>query len=254
MHANLSRLTMYYEDHGDPAAPPVVLLHGGMSGAQTWSEQLDVLVKTHRVLVPEQQGHAHTPDVDGPLTYQAMANDTVEFIERIAGGPALVVGHSDGGVIGLLLALQRPDLVKRLVAIGANFHHEGVHSDTLTAGAATDDDFAKPRDRYAELSPDGAGHWPVIFDKTQQMWLSQPTLTLADIAAIAPPTLVMVGDDDVIAHAHSVELYQALPEGQLAIVPGTSHGVRKEKPALVNHLILDFLTDPLLPSEHKANH
>jgi pimeloyl-ACP methyl ester carboxylesterase len=254
MHADLTRLTMYYEDYGKPTNPPVILLHGGMSGAQTWAEQLDALVKNHRVLVPEQQGHAHTPDLDGPLTYQAMANDTVEFIERIAGQPAHVVGHSDGGVIGLLLALQRPDLVKRLVAIGANFHRDGVRSATLTAGHADDDDFAKARNRYGELSPDGPSHWPIIFDKTQQMWLTQPSLTPADIASITPPTLVMVGDDDVITHAHSVELYEALPEGQLAVIPGTSHGVRKEKPAIVNNLILDFLTDDVLPSEHRATH
>ena len=64
--------------------------------------------------------------------------------------------------------------------------------------------------------------------------------------------LVMVGDDDVISHAHSVELYEALAEGQMAMVPGTSHGVKKEKPEMVNQMILDFLADEVLPSALKS--
>jgi len=252
MYAKLSRLKMYYEEYGDSSKPPVVLLLGGMSGAQTWEEQIDPLSGRYRVLIPEQQGHAHTPDVAEPLTYQAMANDTVEFIERVAGQRAHVVGHSDGGILGLFIALQRPDLLNRAVVIGANYHKDGLFWPALADADPDDEDFAKSRDRYAALSPEGLTHWPVIFGKTQQMWLTEPALTLAEIATITAPVLVMVGDDDVISHSHSVELYETLAEGQMAMIPGTSHGVKKEKPEIVNRLILDFLGDEVMPSAMKS--
>lgn len=252
MFAELSRLRMYYEAYGDASAPPVVLLHGGLSGAQTWASQVDALSDRYRVVVPEQQGHGHTPDLDAPLTYQTMAEDTIEFMERVAGQRAHVVGHSDGGILGLFIALQRPDLLGRAVVIGANYHKDGLLSSSSTNGSPDDEEFATGRDRYVELTPDGADHWPVIFEKTQRMWLAEPTLTLAEIATIVAPVLVIVGDDDVIDHGHTVGLYEALPEGQLAVIPGTSHGVKKEKPKVVNALILDFLGDEILPSELKT--
>jgi pimeloyl-ACP methyl ester carboxylesterase len=84
------------------------------------------------------------------------------------------------------------------------------------------------------------------------MWLTEPTLSLSDIARITAPVLVMVGDDDVIAHSHSLELYEALAEGQMAMIPGTSHGVKKEKPEIVNRFILDFLGEDVMPSTLKS--
>jgi pimeloyl-ACP methyl ester carboxylesterase len=251
MYVHLSRLAMYYEEYGTPSNPPVVLLHGGMSGAQTWSSQIEPLSQRYRVLVPEQQGHSHTADLNEPLTYQSMANDTVEFLETVAGGKAHLVGHSDGGILGLFIALQRPDLLKRAVVIGANYHKDGLLWPALANDSPDSDEFATARNRYGEFSAEGLEHWPVIFAKTQQMWLSEPALSLSDIARITP-VLVMVGDDDVIAHTHSLELYEALAEGQMAMIPGTSHGVKKEKPEIVNRFILDFLGEDVMPSTLKS--
>lgn len=248
MYAELSNLRMYYEEHGSDRHPPVVLLHGGMSGAQTWQLQVEALRSRYRVLMPEQQGHCHTHDIDRPLSYETMADDTIEFLDRVAAGSAHVVGHSDGGILALIIAMRRPDLVDRAVAIGANFHKDGLLMPGLDDAGADDEEFATQRERFSELSPDGPERWPVVFEKTRRMWLEEPTMTLADMAGVARPVLVLVGDDDVIDHRHSVDLYEALPEGQLAIVPGTSHRLHKEKPELVNQLILDFLGDDRLPS------
>jgi pimeloyl-ACP methyl ester carboxylesterase len=86
-------------------------------------------------------------------------------------------------------------------------------------------------------------HWPVFFTKTMAMWREQPTLTVEDIARIPVPTLVLAGDDEPIRLDHTAALYEALPEGQLAIVPGTSHVLTLEKPDLVNRLLLEFLAE-----------
>lgn len=252
MQIPLTRLSMYYEEYGDATAQPVVLLHGGLSGAQTWVEQVGPLSDRYRVLVPEQRGHCHTGDVDGPLTYQRMAEDTIEFLESVALCPAHLVGHSDGGILALLIAMQRPDLLDRAVVIGANFHKDGLHLPVAMSADPFDERFNEARERYASSTPDGADHWPVIFGKTHRMMLSEPTLSTKQLAAISTPMLVMAGDDDVIAHPHTVELFEAIQEGQLAVIPGTSHGVKKEKPEIVNRVILDFLAETMLPSELKS--
>ena len=99
------------------------------------------------------------------------------------------------------------------------------------------------RDMYEAVSPDGPDHWPVIKAKLLDMWRTSPTLTEAELATIDRPVLVLVGDDDAVFLHHTVALYEALPQGQLAVVPGTSHLVPIEKPDLVNRLIVEFLDD-----------
>lgn len=98
---------------------------------------------------------------------------------------------------------------------------------------------------YAAVSPDGADHWPVVLGKLADMFAVEPALTPADLSRITAPTLVLVGDDDMMTLEHTIDLYRAIPASELAVVPGTSHAVPIEKPALVNTLVLDFLTkDP----------
>jgi pimeloyl-ACP methyl ester carboxylesterase len=145
----------------------------------------------------------------------------------------------------LLIAIARPELLRKLVTVGANFHGDGLLSVAMWTDASPDDEaWASQRQRYVAVSPDGAEHFPVVFTKLQQMWRDgQPTFTADDLAQIPMPVLVMAGDDDVIHHAHTVALYEALPHGQLAVIPGTSHGVFMEKPDLVNRLVLDFVAE-----------
>jgi len=97
-------------------------------------------------------------------------------------------------------------------------------------------------DEYAALSPDGRGHFPVVFAKLARAIIDTPQ-TLADLALIQAPTLIMAGDDDLVAVEHLEAMRTAVADGQLAIVPGTSHGLPLEKPDLVARLILDFLAD-----------
>ena len=238
-YADLNSVRMFYEEHGDGES--LVLLHGALGGAYVWSQQIPPFAQKFKVFAPEQRGRGRTPDVEGPLSYQHMTNDTIEFLESIAGGQSHIVGASDGGIIGLYIAMQRPDLVRRLVAIGANFHRDGLVWQGLAASTAEDDELEMPRQRYAAMSPNGPDHWPIIFDKVKTMALSEPALTTDDLATISSPVLVMVGDDDIVAHDHTIAMFEALPASQLAVVPGASHLVFVEKPPLVNGLILDFL-------------
>jgi pimeloyl-ACP methyl ester carboxylesterase len=235
---------MWYDERlgaGD-GRPPAVLLHGGMCTADTWAMQVDaVAAGGRRVLLPEQRGHGHTAD-PGEISYPLMAADTAAFLEAVGGGPADLVGWSDGGNVAMHVALQRPDLVRKLVLIGSNFHHEGTLPAFLD-GVEHEDDGDMLRGFYDAASPDGPEHWPVVKAKLLAMWRTAPTLTTADIATIDRPALVLVGDDDAVHLAHTIALYEALPQGQLAVVPGSSHLVPLERPELVNQLVVDFLDD-----------
>ena len=242
-YVELDGLRTWFDVEGE--GDPVVLLHGGMCTGDTWASQLPALTPTYRVYVPERRGHGHTPDVEGPITYADMAVDTIAFLEQVVGAPAHLVGWSDGGILALFVSRARPDLVRRQVVMGSNFHVDGLHPAFL-AGLGNDPmgpEMAIFRDPYAAVSPDGPDHWPVVHAKLERMWAEEPTLTLDDIARIPTPTLVLVGDDDLPLLAHTVSLYETLPKGQLAVVPGASHVVPLEKTDLVNRLIADFLAE-----------
>jgi pimeloyl-ACP methyl ester carboxylesterase len=242
-YADLNGVRTYYEVHGTRNEEPLVLLHGGIVTAETWGPQIGPFSERYRVYVPERRAHGHTQDVEGPLTYEDMAVDTAAFLKEIVGGPAHLVGWSDGGNVGLLVALSNADLVRKLVVIGSNFHHNGVPVTPEDMGMTADGpELAMFRGLYEAASPDGPDHWPVVVDKLFHMWKSGPTLTVEDLAKIQAPTLVLVGDDDMPTLAHTTALYEALPKGQLAVIPGASHAVPMEKTPAVNQLVLEFLS------------
>jgi pimeloyl-ACP methyl ester carboxylesterase len=242
-YADLNGVRTYYQVHGTSNEEPLVLLHGGLATAETWGPQIAALSERYRVYVPERRAHGHTQDVEGPVTYEDMAADTVAFLKEIVSGPAHLVGWSDGGIVGLLVALGDPDLVRKLIVVGTNFHYEGVSVTPQDMGMSADGpEMASLRSLYEAASPDGPEHWPVVFDKVIRMWTTSPTMTVGDVARIVTPTLVLVGDDDMPRLSHTTAMFEALPNGQLAVVPGASHTVPMEKPRQVNQLILEFLS------------
>lgn len=242
-YVSVGPVSMFHESAGD-RGDPVVLLHGAMGGAFVWGQLMDGLASELRLFAPEQRGRARTPDVEGPFSYTTLAEDTLAFIDTVVGEPVHVVGASDGGIIGLAMALNQPSMVRSLTTFGANYHHDGVLPEAGLDLPADDDAWMMPRTRYEELSPDGGGHWPVVFDKVIDMARTQPDWTLDEIGSIVTPVLVAAGDDDIIAIDHTVALYQALPNGRLAIIPGASHLCFLEHPTLIEQIVKDFIADP----------
>lgn len=223
----------------------VVLLHGGMSSSASLLRRVGrPLSKRFRIAAFDRRGHGRTADSDAPFSYSAMADETIAFIEYMDRRVHLV-GHSDGGNVALLVAMRRPDLIHRVVVIGASFHYEGLMP--MPAFDTESDDFAEWAQRFGEHSPDGPSHAAVVEEKTRIMTYSEPTLTPKDLATITTPVLVMAGDDDVATLAHTCTMYESIPDAQLAIVPGTSHMVLKERPKESLRIIEHFLTMDLPP-------
>jgi pimeloyl-ACP methyl ester carboxylesterase len=248
-YVQLGDVRTYYEDDGH--GEPLLLLHPGGADSRVFESNLPGLTEQFRVLRPDRRGHGRTPDVEGPISYEGMARDTIAFVERVVGGAALVVGHSDGAVVALMTALLRPDLVGRLVVAAGVFHHEGWARGAIYLDEETMAFFVE---FHGAVSPDGPDAFRALNAKLDRLHEEEPTLTVADLAGYPGPSLVMVGDDeDQIPIEHTLAFRAGLPRSQLAIVPGTGHGLLMEKPELCNRIIIDFLTEPVEQSEDESS-
>jgi pimeloyl-ACP methyl ester carboxylesterase len=242
-YIELDGLSSWYDDYG--GGDPVVMLHPGGADARAFGPNLDDMAARFHIYTPDRRGHGHTPDAEGPITYELMAQDTIRFLEAIVRQPARLVGMSDGAVVALLVGLRRPDLASRLVLVAGVFHRDGWASAVLDADADPPAFFV---DSYSEVSPDGRAHHPIVAAKLARMHAEEPSLTPEDLRRITTRTLVMVADDDEVKLEHAIEMYRAIPDCELAIVPGTSHGLLVEKPALCDGIILDFLSNEPVPT------
>jgi pimeloyl-ACP methyl ester carboxylesterase len=238
----LGETNTWYQRSG--AGEPLALLHPGGADTRAFEPNYKPLAAAFDVFAPDRRAHGRTADVEGPITYEVMAHDTELFLEQVVGGPAHLVGCSDGAIVALLVAIRRPDLVRKLVVVAGVFHREGwlIPLDENTEPPQV---FA---DAYGEVSPDGIEHYPVVARKLAHMHATEPTLTTQDVNGVTARTLVMVGDDDEVRLEHALDYYRALPDGELATIPGTSHGLLVEKPDLCNRVIVDFLSNDPVPT------
>ena len=233
---DLDGVHTWYEVYGQ--GEPLVALHPGGVDARALRPNVKALSEHFQVFTPERRGHGHTPDVPGPITHEQMAQDTILFLDRVVRGPARLVGVSDGAVVALLVALARPDLVERLVCAAGVFHRDGWLPQAIDPNAEIPQFIVS---MYGEVSPDGVEHFPIVAKKLADTHQRSPALAPADLGKISARTLVMIGDDDQVTLEHALQFYRALPRGELAIVPGTSHGLLVEKTELCNRILLEFL-------------
>lgn len=238
-YIDLNGIRTWYDERG--GGDPVVLLHGGLTDARDFGGNLGTLADRFRLLLPERRGHGHTPDVAGPITISVMAKDTIAFLEKVVDGRVRLVGYSAGASVALWVAARRPDLIDRLVVISGAFHPDGMILRPTTDGPPP----APLLAAYAEVSPDGAEHFPEVVAKLVRGIDEEAALSLGELGGVTCPTLVMSGDDDNVTLEHTVALYRGLPNAQLAIIPGTSHLLLHEKPELCARIVNDFLSaDP----------
>ena len=223
-----------WPDNGDA----VVLLHGGLSATEDWDKYVLPAVEGFHVFAYDRTGQGRTADQIGSLHFIFQTEEAIAYLEDVVKGPAHLIGWSDGGIIALMVALERPDLVRSIVAIGANYHHE--HGGASVARWEISD---KDRQEHAERSPDKPEALDSKVARMWSIWNTEPTLSEEDLAKIQCPTLILASDDESFSFAHITSMYEAIPHGQLAIVPGTSHYVIKEKPELTQAIIKDFLSN-----------
>ncbi len=239
----LGHPTWVHDDGGD--RPPLLLLHGGLGSSDVWAQYRDLFADRYRLVMFDRRGHGRTADTTPEFHHSSMADEVAAVIETLGIAPVHAVGFSDGCAVMLHLARNRPELLRSMVLLAVNFHVDGlIRPGVIPAFEANLVADSPGALHYARLSPDGAGHWPVVAAKGRRLALEEPTFTIDDVSVIAVPTLVLAADDDKMSIEHTAALYRALPNAQLAIVPNTSHAIAFEKPALVAQLISDFVEQP----------
>jgi pimeloyl-ACP methyl ester carboxylesterase len=235
-YAPVGELRMYYETHG--SGRPAILLHGSYMTIELMQPLLSVLARTRQVIAVEQQGHGRTADVDRPVSYEQMADDTAAFIRHLELDEADIVGYSMGGGIALQLALRHGDLVRRLVIASATFRSDGMPAVALEMfPTITPELFAgSPIEQaYRDTAPDPDA-FPTLVEKLTRLDSAPFAWPEEEIRAIAAPTLIVLGDSDGVRLEHAVELFglrgggrmgdlEGLPASQLAVLPGTAHFV-----------------------------
>jgi len=236
---------IYYETSG--AGEPLLLLHGGFGTVEDFASQTPELAKHFRVVAFERPGHGHTADNAEPFSFATMAAYTVDFIEALKLGATNLVGWSDGAITALLVAISRPNLVKRLVSVSGLFDTNAQSLEDLNwTRSLTPESFRKNMAplvrRYDEVSPDGPAHFPIVLEKTKRLWLNEPNIAKEELAKIRAPTMIMAADRDAIPMEHTLELFRSTKGAQLCIIPGTTHFLMSQKPDMVNSAILKFLT------------
>ena len=228
-YAAVNGLDMYYEIHGK--GPPLLLLHGGCGSiSELW---LSYFSHRFRVIAPEQMGHGRTADLMGrPFHYHDMAEDTVELMRQLGIDSAVIIGYSDGGIIGLDIAIHHPERVSKLVVTGSNTRVDGYTPDNLEWLRTFDPSETPVAEDYARRSPHGATHWPKLRERLRHMWLVEPDFSQADVRRINAPTLIIIGDDDIVTPEHAVEMFRTIPDAQLCVIPRARHGVMPKETIL----------------------
>jgi len=251
-------LEMYYEIHG--SGQPLVLLHGNLSTISTsFGKVLPWLASTRRIIAVEQQGHGHTADIERPFSIGQWAQDTTALLRHLGIEQADFFGYSSGGAVALEITLRSPALVRKLVwAGGTSYRRDGLYPELLTAGETM-----KPEDldgspfqlAYERCAPHPE-QWHSLVAKIADLDRAPLGWPPEVIASVKVPTLLIIGDSDIVRPEHVIEMFRllgggvvgdlvGLPCSQLAVLPGTTHVTLTDRAEWLASMITGFLDAPL---------
>ncbi|MET7392431.1 alpha/beta hydrolase [Dactylosporangium sp. NPDC005572] len=253
-------MELYFESHGSGGARPLVLIHGALSGIGTsFGQILPSLSRTRRVIAVELQAHGRTPDIDRPFTIEHFADDVVELLDRLGLDRADVFGWSMGASVGLRLGTDHPARVGRLVLASVSFDLGGVYPGLLEGIQDLQPEHlhgSEFHEEYLRTAPDPAG-WANLVTKMKVLDANLPSWTAAQIRALDAPTMLVLGDADIVTPEHAVEMFRllgggvpgdltGLPACRLAILPGTTHTTIPHRAEVLAPMIEEFLEEPVL--------
>jgi pimeloyl-ACP methyl ester carboxylesterase len=256
-YASVNGLELYHEIHG--TGPPLVLLHGAMATFETsFGGLLPSLAKTRQVIAVEQQAHGHTADVDRPLRYEQLADDTAALLRHLGIGRADFFGWSMGAGIALQLAIRYPELTRKLIAASVTYNQNGFYPEFLAGTETADviDLTGSPwHEAYLRTAPNPSD-WSRLVAKVFELDRETQDWSPEAIRAIKAPALLIVGDSDIVRPEHAVELFRLFgggvpgdivgrPASRLAVLPGTTHQTLVQRADWLLSMIDEFLDEPM---------
>jgi pimeloyl-ACP methyl ester carboxylesterase len=225
-YATVNGIQLYYEVYG--TGEPLIMLHGNGGSINAFSNQIPFFEKYYQVIAIDSRLQGKSGGTPDSISYELMASDFCALLDYLHIKSANVLGWSDGGIDGIIMAMNCPEKVKRLAISGAN-----TVPDTT---AITNDDLLGMKDFVSH--PELASKAAIALT---QMMIDQPNILYADLGKILCPVLVMAGDHDMIKEEHTIKISQSIPSSILCIFPDSNHGVCQQHPELFNKKVLEFL-------------
>jgi len=240
-YADVNGIRLYYERHG--TGRPIVLLHGGLMSGETLGPLMTALAAGHEVITPDLQGHGRTADIDRPIDTRLMAGDIAALIGHLGLDKPDVMGYSLGGGVAFWTAVDRPELVRRMIMVSTNVKRSAIYPDMLAQqgqmGAAavpfmTETPMYELYQRVAPRPED----FGALLDKMGASMAKDFDFS-DEVRGLTVPTLFAAADADMFPPSHAVEVFALLDGGQrdggwmregrpagghaLAIIPGATH-------------------------------
>ncbi len=228
-------LKMYCEVYGE--GEPLLIIHGNGGSIKDFSNNIPYFSKKYKVIIADSRAQGKSADTGDSLTYEMMADDYAALLTAIKVDSANVIGWSDGGINGLLLAMRHPEKVKKLAVTGAN-----LQPDTTAVPQEIWDLFKPDFDKIkakANKSADDKKQWKLL-----RLLTEQPHILTSDLGKIACPTLVIGGDHDVIREEHTMLIYHSIPKAYLWILPNSGHSTPVFYSEIFNSTVNDFFVKP----------
>ena len=254
-YADVNGIRMYYETYGPERGVPLVLLHGGGSTIDvTWGRILPFLARDRRVIAVEEQAHGRTTDRNAPLRFETSADDVAELLKHLKVGQADVFGFSNGASVGLQVAIRHPQAVRKLIFASSVTKKEGAQPQLWEVIKTADiSNMPQPlKDAFLKVNPDPA-KLETMHDKDAERMRHFTDVPDADLRAIRAPTLILIGDHDIVKPEHALELTHLIPSSRLMVVVG-GHGDylgeaimtqrASRRPELTAGFVEDFLGAP----------
>ena len=257
-YVSVNGLDMYYEIHGK--GQPLVLLHGAFSGiGSSFGNMIPGLAKHRQVVGFELQGHGRTADIDRPLTVEGMADDVAAALPELGIEQADILGYSNGGSVALHFATRHPQMVRKLVLMWISYTMSGIHPGLMEGMGEMKPEMmhGSPwHEEYMRIAP-RPEDFNRLFQKKTEMDRHIKDFSEEAIRGIKAPTLLMIGDSDLVRPEHAVEFFRllgggvfgdmppGLPNSQLAILPGTSHVGMVDRADWLVSMINEFLDAPI---------
>lgn len=226
-YAQVSGIQLYYEVYG--SGEPLIMLHGNGGSINSFSNQIPFFEKYYQVIAIDSRLQGKSGGSPDSISYELMASDFCALLDYLNIKSANVLGWSDGGIDGIIMAMNCPEKVNKLAVSGAN-----TVPDTT---AISNDDLLGMKDLVAH--PESASKTTLALT---QMMIDQPNILYSDLGKILCPVLVMAGDHDMIKTEHTIKISQSIPSATLCIFPDSNHGVCQQYPELFNETVQSFLT------------
>ncbi len=229
--APVNGIEMYYATYG--AGEPVLLIHGGLGNADIWSAQVADLMKDHLVIVADSRGHGRSTRTQEPFGYDLMASDYLALLDYLKIDKVDLVGWSDGGIIGIDIAMSHPERLDHLFAQAANITTDGV-DPSVAEDKVFGDYIAWMGEEYGTMSPT-PDQFDAFVAQISEMWATQPNWSDEQVARITVPTAVVAGEyDEAILRPHTEHIAAVIPGSTLVILPGVSHFAMLQAPEEYN--------------------